>query len=249
MDQPTGSRRVMSLADGLGLIAQMRDMLENAPGDENAFVRFCLNNVARSRAQHFQDLWVIHETQGRRDGYFVEFGALDGVIYSNSFALEQILGWNGIVAEPSRIWHDQIREKRTCAVDLRCVWTRSGEMVRFNQTPITGLSTIDAYSDKDGHAAKRAEGERYDVETVSLNDLLAEWKAPRRIDYLSIDTEGSEFDILSAFDWDRHKIGLITVEMNSPEMQTAIHELLTAKGYERKFEAYSRDDGWYKLKE
>jgi hypothetical protein len=95
------------------------------------------------------------------------------------------------------------------------------------------------------HAASRRDGQRYPVATVSLNDLLAHWSAPRRIDYLSIDTEGSELDILSRLDFAAYDVRLITVEHNFSDRREAIFELLAAHGYVRKFEALSSVDDWY----
>ncbi len=245
MDQHAAAPPPMRLSDGLDLLAKMRDQLRGATSDNHAFVRFCINNLGWSFGQHLQDLWVAYETRMKRGGFFVEFGAIDGIEASNSYALEQQLGWHGIVAEPARRWHEAIARNRTCAIDQRCVWMRTGETVRFNQTPLWALSTIDEYSGRDGRGDKRAAGERYDVETVSLTDLLDHWRAPRRIDYLSIDTEGSEYDILRSFDWDRYEIGLITVELFNADTRRAIHDLLTAKGYRLKFREYSHADGWY----
>lgn len=239
--------KTLTLAQGLDLMAKLRDQVLKPADEGQAFIKFCLENLGWSRAQHLQDLWVAYETNSRRHGYFIEFGAMDGVIWSNSYGLETHLGWNGIVSEPARIWHPAINTNRNCAVDRRCVWTRTGETIRFNQTPITGLSTIDSYSSSDGHARHRVEGQRYDVETVSLTDLLEHWRAPRRIDYLSIDTEGSEHDILDAFDWDRYEIRLISVEHNYTDQRQVLFDMLSAKGYVRKFESFSHADDWYVL--
>ena len=85
----------------------------------------------------------------------------------------------------------------------------------------------------------------HDGETVTLVDLLAFWKAPRRIDYLSIDTEGSELDILNAFDFSAHDVRLITVEHNFSGNRGPILDLLTAQGYRRKFTDLSMVDDWY----
>ncbi|MCA6282394.1 MAG: FkbM family methyltransferase, partial [Phenylobacterium sp.] len=68
---------------------------------------------------------------------------------------------------------------------------------------------------------------------------------PRRIDYLSIDTEGSELDILQALDFDAWEIRLIMVEHNFTPKRREIHGFLTAKGYRRKFETLSNVDDWY----
>lgn len=83
------------------------------------------------------------------------------------------------------------------------------------------------------------------MSTISLNDLLSRFEAPREIDYLSIDTEGSELDILSALDFDRWNIKLITVEHNRTPMRKGLFDLLTSKGYRRKLESISFMDDWY----
>ena len=95
------------------------------------------------------------------------------------------------------------------------------------------------------HADTRKDGERYAVQTISLVDLLDHWRAPRMIDYLSIDTEGSEFDILSSFDFAAYDIRLITVEHNHTDKRQELFDLLTSKGYQRKFETLSNVDDWY----
>jgi len=138
-----------------------------------------------------------------------------------------------------------LRHNRACFIDDRCVWTRSGETVTFNQAPIQLHSTIDHYSGGDALAKTREGGELYPVETVSLNDLLTFWRAPRRIDYLSVDTEGSELDILSAFDFAAWDVRLITVEHNHTPRRQPMHDLLASKGFRRKFETLSGVDDWY----
>jgi hypothetical protein len=90
----------------------------------------------------------------------------------------------------------------------------------------------------------RARGAEIKVETVSLSDLLVQHKAPVAIDYLSIDTEGSEHDILSHFDFTRHTIDLISVEQNR-YTESKIDALLTGHGYSRVFMEFSQWDGWY----
>jgi hypothetical protein len=83
------------------------------------------------------------------------------------------------------------------------------------------------------------------VPTVTLNDMLEEHGAPAVIDYASIDTEGSEFDILSALDFDRWSFRVMTIEHNFAPQREDIHKLLTEKGYRRVLEAISRFDDWY----
>lgn len=95
------------------------------------------------------------------------------------------------------------------------------------------------------HSNLRKKGKNYHVETVSILDLLNEHNAPYEIDYLSIDTEGSEFDILKAFDFKKYNIKIITVEHNFTEMREKIFELLSFYGYKRIFVELSDVDDWY----
>ncbi len=76
-------------------------------------------------------------------------------------------------------------------------------------------------------------------------DLMAESNAPLNPDYLSIDTEGSEFEILSHFDFGRYPFKVITCEHNFTPMREKLHDLLTSAGYVRKFESASQFDDWY----
>jgi hypothetical protein len=68
------------------------------------------------------------------------------------------------------------------------------------------------------------------VKTISLNDLLKSFDAPTVIDYLSIDTEGSEFLILSNLDFSKWKFHIITVEHNFTSQRKLIEFFLFKKG-------------------
>ena len=97
------------------------------------------------------------------------------------------------------------------------------------------------------HKEARVKGKIYSVTTISLNDLVKRYNAPRQIDYLSIDTEGSEFDILSTFDFSKYKCKVITCEHNYTYARTKIYDLLSSNGYKRKLENLSAVDDWYVL--
>src|SRR5262249_29588395 len=170
-----------------------------ASNDAIPFLKYCARNMDKAHAQLFQDLLVLFLLEEKRDGYFVEFGAMDGVKWSNTLLLENRYGWRGIVVEPARCWHEQLTHNRTCLVDHRCVWSKSGEQLQFNEAEEAEYSTIDVFSRLDRNAERRQGGKRYTVETISLRDLLQAHDAPIDIDYLSIDTEGSESAILDSF--------------------------------------------------
>jgi FkbM family methyltransferase len=197
-----------------------------------------------SKSQICQDLWVLWETKGKTGGYFVEFGAADGQNLSNTWLLEQKYGWTGILAEPMPDWHEKLKARKAI-VDHRCVWSKTGEKLTFYCSIIPELSGLKATSEHDGHSGNRKNARQIDVETISLNDLLRAHQAPTPIDYLSIDTEGSEYDILANFDFARYPINLISVEHNHSDLRAKIHGLLQQNGYARVFEEFSGCDDWY----
>jgi FkbM family methyltransferase len=199
---------------------------------------------SESKSQMQQDLWVLWELKGKTGGYFVEFGAANGMALSNTYLLEEKYGWTGILAEPMPDWHPQLKQRKAI-VDTRCVWARSGEKLPFFCSIIPELSGLKETADQDGHAGNRKNGRQVEVETVSLYDLLKQHQAPKVIDYLSVDTEGSEYEILSAFDFTSHQIRLISVEHNQSETREKIYNLLSRNGYLRVFEEFSKCDDWY----
>jgi FkbM family methyltransferase len=200
--------------------------------------------VEKSRAQLKQDIFVLLETGFKRGGYFVEFGATNGVDLSNSWLLEKVFCWTGILAEPATIWHDDLKQNRTAIIDTRCVWSQSGVTLDFTMADAPEFSTLSTFRAK---STKRDVGaSTYAVETISLLDLLQTNGAPAYIDYLSVDTEGSEFDILKDFDFSKFQFGVITIEHNyNKANRDRLYALLTSKGYIRKYQSLSRWDDWY----
>jgi len=84
------------------------------------------------------------------------------------------------------------------------------------------------------------------VGTVSPNDLLTEYHAPKRIDFMSMDTEGSDFEILKEFDFKKWDVRLLAVELGPIEKDESISKLLQENGYARRYAKFSGGDAWYK---
>lgn len=213
--------------------------------DERQFLIRCLRSWQTSSAQIFQDLFVLEALKDKREGFFVEFGATNGRDISNTWLLEREYAWRGILAEPAPHWHADLRRNRNCTISTDCVWKRSGEELMFNEAPDKELSTIDAFSNSDTHRESRLDGRKYVVKSISLFDLLRNNDAPKIIDYLSIDTEGSEFEILADFDFSAYQVRVVTVEHNHSPQREKIYALLSANGFYRVLEKYSQWDDWY----
>ena len=130
---------------------------------------------------------------------------------------------------------------------MRCVWRSSRESITFFED-IGDSAFSSIYNSKKNNVVKKDYNEvDYIVESISLNDLLCQHNAPSNIDFLSIDTEGSEFDILSNFNFTEYSIKVICVEHNYSSSRDDIFNLLTRNGYKRKFRFLSRFDDWYVL--
>ena len=204
-----------------------------------------LDYLPQSKSQLRQDLLVVYLENFKKGGYFVEFGATNGIDLSNTYLLETEFEWKGILAEPALCWHSQLQTNRKVHIEKKCVWSNSGDYLEFNETPIPEFSTVSSFSNSDTHESARKRGKNYTVETISLNDLLEKYLAPRYIDYLSIDTEGSEYEILSALDFEKYSFGVITCEHNFTPQREKIQALLESHGYARKFVEVSEIDDWY----
>ena len=115
--------------------------------------------------------------------------------------LEKAFGWTGILSEPATVWHDDLVNNRKCYIDFACISSCSGQSLEFNESVSrSSLSGLAGY----GNIKRQLKGKglsTYTVPTLSLNDLLDKCQAPLVVDYISIDTEGNEFDILKTFDF------------------------------------------------
>ncbi|MEO7100504.1 MAG: FkbM family methyltransferase [Luteolibacter sp.] len=231
----------MSLLHDELSLAQRRGQLRNGITLENqpptslqeAQTHWLAELRKRASSQIEQDLWVLEKTSYKRGGYFVEFGATNGILLSNTYLLEKEFGWHGLCAEPNPTFFDELKKNRLCTVTNACIGAVSGELVEFIFAEVYGGMARDA--DSDNHKAKREAyretGDTAILTTISLHDFLKAHDAPVTIDYLSIDTEGSEFSILEKFPFDQWDVRLLTIEHNFTEQRKSIRNLLESHGY------------------
>jgi len=159
--------------------------------------------------------------------------------------LEKDFGWTGLLVEPNRSFHDGIAKSRNAILDKRAAASRSGSVLRFEE--IVGAGEYSRlYDRRERQNTSLGTVESYDVVSVALSDLLAEVGAPEQIDYLSLDTEGSEIDILKGIDFSKTKISVLTIEHNFEhrKLQQLDHVLLP-HGYRRVLAGLSKFDAWY----
>jgi len=203
--------------------------------------------LAYSNSQYSQDIFVVSLEPLIKNKFFVEFGATNGVLRSNTYLLERI-GWEGILVEPCKHWHEELHAARSSTIDIRCVGPYSGLLVNFLEAKDPELSSIESYSQSgDWASLDRIKGaKRYTVETISLNDLLDFHQAPRNIGYISIDTEGSEVAILERFNFQKWDVSIFTVESNRRKLdRERLDNLMKENGYVKVYSDISECDEWY----
>ena len=202
-----------------------------------------------SFSQHQQELFALETLGFKRNGFFLEIGVGAGTAYSNTYLLEKYFGWTGILCEPNPNYASPLRESRSAILDTRAVYSRTGDSVRFLCVPgVYGLlSTITDFTHSDQH---NRHGEEVEVQTVTLEDLLVQYNAPRNIDYVSLDTEGSETKIIENFDFNKWSISILTIEHNLvPGRVEKFDSILLPFGYKRVYEDVSGGDAWYQKQE
>lgn len=201
-----------------------------------------------SFSQLQQDRWVVWELGGKRGGFFVEIGAFDGKELSNTYLLETEYDWKGILAEPNPLLADGIGKIRKAALYTQPVDAVTGKSVTMRfVADQPEFSSMADHAFKDRHAdTRRKESVEIVQTTISLNDLLEAHGAPSDIDFISIDTEGNEPDILSTFDFDRFKVRLFCIEHNNTDANEKLDKILLTQGYERVYREWSRWDAWYR---
>ncbi len=207
------------------------------------FAKFCLQNIDHSFGQNFQDLFGLWASDGKVDGYFVEFGALNGRDFSNSYLLEK-LGWNGIVAEPHPNYTKRVAAVRNCHFSPLCVFDSTGDVVTFRMVNGRPAMSGIAATQLNAQAEHRNKFTEVEIGTITLDDLLDKYAAPEIIDFMSIDTEGSEFRILSAFDFSKRFVRSFCIEHNF-EQQNDLSNLMIRNGYKQCFPELSAHDDWW----
>jgi len=142
-----------------------------------------------------------------------------------------------------------LKANRLCTIVKDCIWEKTGETLTFLLTKDPELSTISGYQNGDEHSAARVHAQEISVNTITLYDLLEREQAPKFINYISVDTEGTEPLILKKFfeeNNNKYTVKCWTVEHNFLEAnRQQVFEMMVANGYKRVHQNISRWDDFY----
>jgi FkbM family methyltransferase len=217
----------------------------------NKFISFFQKKIL-IKSQLYQDIFAEFIMQGENEKTFFEFGATDGFELSNSYTLENEYKWTGALSEPSPQWHQALKQNRPkTKIITDCVWSESEKELNFFISDVGVLSSLEEFKENDkismpGNTKARIKaGKTIKVKTISLNDVIIKYFDSVCPSYLSIDTEGSEFQILKNFNFEKHRPKVLTIEHNFTDIQTKIDELMFSNNYIRVFKKLTSFDAWY----
>ena len=194
-------------------------------------------NYKNSHGQLMQDLFVDYILD-KDQGFFIEIGACDGLVHSNTYWLEKKRNWKGILCEPSEFWIQKLKKNRSKSIiETKPIFNNSKKKVNFNIKK-GGRSFISHKNETENNNIKQ-------LDSISINELISNYNVVE-IDYLSIDTEGSEFEIIKDLNFKKFKPSIITVEHNYDKLKrNQLFCLLKKNNYTRVFKSISRFDDWY----
>lgn len=167
-------------------------------------------------------------------GFVVDVGAADGIRYSNSRYLIDELGWSGLLVEPHPTFFDRIKslyeDSNKVSVVNAAVYSKEGEMpfYVYGRDEHAQVSTLsETFKDK----VTRVHGDKFEAEPTQVRvlKLSSILEGVKNIDFLSIDCEGVDMEVLLSNDWEKHRPSLVCVEHSMPKDD--LHEFLSSVGY------------------
>ncbi|MFA5154033.1 MAG: FkbM family methyltransferase [Clostridia bacterium] len=190
-------------------------------------------------SQHKQDEFIIDYFKSKKNGIFLDIGAHDGITLSNTYTLETEFGWTGLCFEPMPHEFEKLHENRKYSVNYNCAIYDTEGIEKFTLLEYDGYPDMLSGIAKDisikhmGHILSEggrmgAKRKIIEVQTRILNPILVQ-NSLYEIDYLSLDTEGSELKILKSINYDKFKIKVITSENGEGESET--RQFMKTKGF------------------
>jgi FkbM family methyltransferase len=175
----------------------------------------------KSFSQYGEDKIVLEFFGGKKDGFFVEVGACEPEFLSQTVLLERI-GWRGILIEPQSECCIRLREKRPGSLVFQVACGAPEQRGK-------AVLKLDARGSRLIGPDDVGKSEQEEVQVMTLDDILKQASSPQ-IDFVSIDVEGLELDVLRGFDLTKSPPRLIIIEDNWKN-RLKVYSYLKKQGY------------------
>jgi FkbM family methyltransferase len=173
------------------------------------------NTLINSYSQYGEDLVIDGIIGNKLKGFFVDIGANDPVIFNNTKRFYD-RGWHGINIEPNPILFKKLIEQRTRDINLNI---GVGSYTEKSPFYMISADTLSSFNKADAERNCRVFNERIiDIVNIPIQPIGAIFennKIDHDIDFLSVDVEGFELEVLQTNDWCRYRPYLILIEINN----------------------------------
>lgn len=169
------------------------------------------------------------------DGFFVEVGCIDGRRFSNTLAFEE-RGWHGICIEAHGDYIELLRANRPGSTVIHCaVGASDRDEVPFYANNRGSLSTLDSTKEEEFRRRYSRFFNGFNVQRVAMRrlDTLFRQCGVTRLDLLSIDTEGTEAEVLRGLDLPRWRPRVLVIEADTPRDEELLDAILLPAGYHK----------------
>lgn len=186
-----------------------------------------MTHQVQFHGQLLQDAFVLAATNSLKHGQFVEIGVGDGCHLSNTLALERDFEWEGLLIEANPFFWPQIEKNRPTAklAKTAVLGSARGSLTFRHVEEFPEISALNDYATSDHH--DRSKANEVSVETTGIVDVLRANGIAKGVDYVSIDVEGPEIEILSAILAADYRPRVLTVEHNRiPERVETLTKML-----------------------
>lgn len=179
------------------------------------------------KSQKGQDEWVLKDIFNfKKNGYFVDLAASSGISSNNTYIMENKLNWKGICIEPNPVYFKRLKNNRKCHLSNYVVDDKNNKEIKFriDNGQLGGI--VDKDTDNN-YKFRKDELKNADIrifKTKTLQYILDHYKAPKVIDYLSLDIEGAEERALINFPFNKYKFLTITIERPSKNLEKKLFE-------------------------
>lgn len=222
--------------NALALLGEYMDLA--APEDFNGFClldkkQYCgkekLFNGEQYYSQAGQDYFLDTFIFGRKQGgFFLDIGGNNPVSINNTYFFEKNRGWSGLAFEPLEEQRAKWKDSRTTECLPYALGSETGEaeFCEYDDHYMSGFSDEVEYR---GHVKTR-----YKVPVRRLADILSE-RGITHVDFISLDVEGAEIEVLRGIDFSRVDIECFTIENDKGSVrQKRIRDFMKASGYKLK---------------
>jgi FkbM family methyltransferase len=186
--------------------------------------------VLGSHSQYLEDIFIDSVFRGKTAGTYVDIGANDPSELSNTKRFYD-RGWTGVNIEPDVRVYRKLCAARPRDTNLNVgVGNRAGELIFYELSP----NTLSTFNKASAQESVRKEGavivSETPVKVITLAELLREYSADGAVDFMSVDAEGYEMEILTSNDWGTFRPTAIIVEVNQ-DKTGQIANLMKGNGY------------------